>query len=826
MTTPENMNKSCFFLSLILNSLISGHATDKSARSERSMDTLKIFVSTKGNDSFAGTKSRPIAGFRRAREIAQSAHSERPVVVVFTAGTYYLPETILFDSSDNRASLTFMAEEEGKVIVSGGSRIRPLWKKMANGIFVAEVPAGTQMDQLYINGIRQRMARFPNAVAGKNVFDTWTLRHDMKGDSMNDPLRTERIATWKNPKGAYIHAMHQSLWGDMHWLVKGKYPDGTLIEEGGWQNNRPSTKHPAYRMVENVYEELDAPGEWFLNNEGNQLYVVPEMGTDLSTALIEIVRLPHLFKFNGSMKHPVKNISLKGFVFRHTNRTFMENREPLLRSDWTTYRGGAILFNGAEDCQVLDSEFDQVGGNAVFVNNYNRNILIRGCYIHDTGANGVAFVGDPESVKSPLYRYGPQNYTTIDRTPGPRSRNFPQDCIVEDCLITRTGRVEKQTAPVQISMSHRITVRDCSIYDVPRAGINLSEGTFGGHLIEGCDVFNTVLETGDHGSFNSWGRDRYWTPDIKQTVPQVRADSTLPFLDMLDSNTIRFNRWRCDHGWDIDLDDGSSWYRIYNNLLLNGGLKMREGYNRIATNNIIINNGLHPHVWYANSGDVFSHNIVFTAHRPAIMDASIDKKGKWGREVNHNYFMSNENDRNKFQVNGCDSQSITMNPAFVNANSGDFRLTTDGLSKASGFQNFPMDRFGVKKTKLKKIAKQPEIPALKIRKEETDKGKATKGYWYGVMLTEPVGNDLSAYGVSLGEQGIALETIPSGSKPDKWNFRKGDLLLAVNGYKLATISAMVRYLSEHGFDLNHRFLLIRDQQPMTITVSESLEKIR
>lgn len=820
------MHKSLLISCLIFICLISGHATEKSAHDEWLTDTLKIFVSTKGNDLNAGTKNRPVAGFGRIKELAKREDAERPVLVVFSAGTYYLPETIVFDSSDNRTSLTFMAEEEGKVVISGGSRIRPNWKKSSTGVFVARVPPGTKMDQLYINGIRQRMARFPNAVAGKNVFDTWTLRHDMKRDSLNDPLKTERIASWKNPKGAYIHAMHQSLWGDMHWLVKGKYPDSTLNEEGGWQNNRPSPKHPAYRMVENVYEELDAPGEWFLDADNLQLYVIPEPGTDLSTALIEIVRLPHLFEFNGSIKYPVKNISLKGFVFRHTNRTFMENREPLLRSDWTTYRGGAILFNGTEDCQIVDSEFDQVGGNAVFVNNYNQNISIKSCYIHDAGANGIAFVGDPESVRSPLFRYGPQNYSTIDRTPGPKSRNFPQNSVVEDCLITRTGRVEKQTAPIQISISHRITIRDCSIYDVPRAGINISEGTFGGHLIEGCDVFNTVLETGDHGSFNSWGRDRYWTPDIKQTIPEVKAHPGLPLLDMLDSNTIRFNRWRCDHGWDIDLDDGSSWYRIHDNLLLNGGLKMREGYNRVATNNIIINNGLHPHVWYTNSGDVFSHNIVFTAHRPAIMDAAIDKKGKWGQEIDHNYFISNKNDLKKFMINGCDSNSIIIEPAFVNAPGGDFRLTAEGQLKAAGFLNFPIDRFGVKKPTLKKIAKNPDIPTLKIKKEEANPDVTVKASWYGVLLTEPVGNDLSAYGVSLSEQGIALDAIPTGGRPEKWGFRKGDLLIAVNGYKLATIPAMAKYLSEHGSELNHRFLLIRNQQPTTISISETLEKMR
>ena len=95
-------------------------------------------------------------------------------------------------------------------------------------------------------------------------------------------------------------------------------------------------------------------------------------------------------------------------------RSYYENKEPLLRSDWTTYRGGAIFINGAEDCSVINCEFDQVGGNCIFVNNYNRRITIKGCYIHNSGANGVSFVGDPESVRSPLFRYGQHRITSYN----------------------------------------------------------------------------------------------------------------------------------------------------------------------------------------------------------------------------------------------------------------------------------------------------------------------------------------------------------------------------------------------------------------------------
>ena len=144
------------------------------------------------------------------------------------------------------------------------------------------------------------------------------------------------------------------------------------------------------------------------------------------------------------------------------------------------------------------------------------------------------------------------------------------------------------------------------------AGINIGDGCWGGHVIEFCDIFDTVKETGDHGSFNSWGRDRFWGLDgLNLNDDKVwEAEKDVPLLDAVKTVMIRNNRWRCDHGWDIDLDDGSTNYHIYNNLCLHGGLKNREGFHRMVENNIIVNNGFHPHVWYKHSQDVFRRNII------------------------------------------------------------------------------------------------------------------------------------------------------------------------------------------------------------------------
>lgn len=785
-----------------------------------------IYVSANGNDHHPGTAVKPVASLARAQQLARKYPRNRSVEIIVAKGIYYLPETLRFTAADSReagATLIYRAVVEGEAVISGGRRLGLQWKPYAEGIYQARVPEGISIDQLYVNGTRQRMARYPNAVTGKNVFDAWALDHEAVADTEADALNPQRIAGWKHPAGGYIHAMQEYLWGDMHWLITGKTADGQLRYEGGWQNNRPSNMHPVYRMVENIFEELDAPGEWYFDSAKRILYYYPETGLNLDKAIIEVVRLQQLISVKGEPGKPVNGISFKGFVFRHAARSFMENREQLLRSDWTVFRGAALAFEQAVNCTVEGCEFDQVGGNAILVNRFARSIRISGCYIHHAGANGIVFVGDPASVRSPLFRYGPQNYATIDRTRGPQNDQYPEDCVVEDCLITLTGRDEKQTAPVQISMAHRIRVSRCSIYDVPRAGININEGTFGGHIIEHCDVFNTVLETGDHGSFNSWGRDRYWTPDVRTTAAQVDADTSLPWLDMLEPNIIRNSRWHCDHGWDIDLDDGSSHYRIYNNLLLNGGLKLREGYDRIATNNIILNNSLHPHVWYHHSGDVFTNNIVYTAYQPAIMEQDNGANGHWGHTIDYNLFVCDSGQKNLFRQNGCDAHSLVGDPQFADPANGRFQVAQGSPAMALGFQNFPME-FGVTKASLKAIAKQPPLPELKAIEQSLPKGPLTN--WLGADLYEPKGAELSAFGMNFDAGGVAMPVIPAGSAAEAAGFLNGDFIQSINGQQIGSIKALVQYLASPAARQPQQVVaLIRQQAPVTQTVTIPLPPV-
>lgn len=733
---------------------------------------VELHVAAGGSDANPGTPARPFATLTAARDAARTFAGREAVEVVVGDGVHYLPATFVLSAEDSGSRVfpvVYRAAREGGAVLSGGMKLDLAWAPFRGGLFKAATPAGLAIDQLFVNGVRQRMARYPN-------FDATQTTAAYQGFAA-DAFSKERAANWADPAGGFIHAMHAACWGGYHYRITGKNPDGTVAYEGGWQNNRQMGMHKSFRMVENIFEELDAPGEWFHDPKTATLYLMPAAGVDLPHATIEVVRLRHLVELRGTPEKPVRFVTLRGFVFRHAARTFMDTREPLLRSDWTVYRGGALLIEGAEDCTVADATFDQLGGNAVFVNNHNRRVVVRGCHIHDTGASAVAFVGDPAAVRNPLFEYRErQDYGAIDRTPGPKTGNHPADCAVEDCLIERAGVVEKQATGVQISMAQGIAVRHCSIYDMSRAGINISEGTWGGHLVEFCDVFDTVKETGDHGSFNSWGRDRFW--GLRNAPPDELPE--LALLDAVKPTVLRNNRWRCDHGWDVDLDDGSSNYAIYNNLFLHGGLKLREGFHRRVWNNIAVNNTLHPHVWYDNSRDIVTNNIWMGAYRPA----GGMPKGRWGDEVDRNFFTS-EADRTRFAAHGCDAHSLAGDPLFVAPATGDFRVKDGSPALKMGFRNFPMDRFGVMKGSLRAIARTPEIPAIAAA-AATAPGTppAAAQYWLGAALHALEGEEFSAFGVAREDGGVQIVDAPAGSAAAAAGLRKNDLVQAVNGGKV------------------------------------------
>lgn len=761
---------------------------------------IEIYVSVDGVSTNTGSKELPFSNINEAINKAKqlkSNNSDLEIIIRVLPGDYYLTKAIEIPASLSGVSI--VGSDASEVHVKGSVVLDSKWTKFNDTIYVTQVDEALDFDQLVINGNAQILARYPN-------YDE--NGHYWQGHAA-DAISKERVASWENPKGAFFHALHKGRWGGFHYEITGVDADGKAILKGGHQNNRGSSYHKEYQMVENVFEELDNPGEWFLNKETHKLYYWPSEGVNLDKDKIEVAVLKDLIQVVGTLENPVKNVSIKNITFENTQRTFMEDFEPLLRSDWTIYRGAVVFFEGTENCKVENSVFTNLGGNVIMASKYNKQLIVEGNHIYNCGGSAVSFVGDPSAVRSPAFNYGQfVPLKDMDTVHGPKNELFPRECLVNNNLIYRIGRVEKQTAGVQISMAMDITASHNSIYDVPRAGINIGDGTWGGHILEFNDVFNTVLETSDHGSFNSWGRDRFWLPKRGE---MDRLTTEIPDMykwDAIKTTIIRNNRFRCDHGWDVDLDDGSSNYHIYNNLMLNSGLKLREGFNRVAENNIMVNNSFHPHVWFENSEDVFKHNIVGDSYQDIRLLG-------WGKDLDYNLFP-NEESMMKSQIYDRDKHSAFGDPMFNNPEDLDFTVAENSPALKLGFKNFPMDQFGVQKESLKRIAKTPKVPVIKD--SSVNKGNHVIAWLRNKLKSVESEQEQSAYGLNTAEGVIILKIWKDSPAVKNNGIKKGDVILEASGKKVATVKDFFRINVENKSD-KLDLVIMRNQVEKKITIN-------
>lgn len=724
------------------------------------------YVSCTGSDASPGTLTHPLKTLRAALGMV-AATPERQVRIELRDGRYAIDSTLVITPAMTAGrGLSIGAYPNEQVTLCGATALSAHWEAWRGPVFRCFIGKGLSVDQLFCNGKRLPMARYPNTDTTRRIYN----------GTAEDAISPSRVGRWRDPSGGYVHALQQYEWGSLDYKITGKDSAGHLALEGGWQMSRPAPMHARYRYVENIFEELDAPGEWYYDRTSGELYCYPPVGVHPGAARFERSVLREILVLKGDGHAPVKDIKIDHIHFSETARTFMLTRETLVRSDWTIYRGGALLLEGTERCRIDACTFSEIGGNAVMVSGHNRMDSIRACHMMHIGASGICFVGDTSAARSPSFRYEDYvPYAELDKTPGPRTDDYPADCLAEDNLLHNLGETEKQSAGVEIDLSARITVRSNTIYHVPRSGINIGDGCWGGHLLEYNDVFNTVLETGDHGAFNSWGRDRFWAADRGYMDSLVAVHPELIRLDAQVPNVIRYNRFRCDHGWDIDLDDGSSNYLIYGNVCLNGGIKFREGFYREGSNNILVNNSFHPHVWFKNSGDKFEHNILMKPYFPIGITY-------WGAGVDYNLFPDTAS-LNAARGRGTDAHSLAGDPLFADPAEGDYTVRDTSIMHAIGFWNHPMNRFGTRDPVLRRIALKPPFPAL-LRPAGTG-GVAGAGagttVWLGARIKSVEGlDDRSAYGLP-DEHGVIVLQAPTRGVLFQAGVKTGDVIRSLNG---------------------------------------------
>ena len=655
-------------------------------------------------------------------------------------GTYAFERPLVLapeDSGTKASPIVYAAASGGVVTLSGSRLLDCRWKPYRDGIFIAELPSakngGLRFSQLFVNGRRQSRARFPNrdeSKPGRSGYinpagpisagrpdpkpgenDDMTFSGGAPRGILFDPA-SFTVRRWARPEEAVIHIFQGWQWGNLQWRLKAIDYDGRMVwfGEGGFQMGAKWFEDPAKIteesrfFVENVFEELDAPGEWYLDDQAGILYYKPEPGVDPAGARVEAPLLAELVRFVGTQEAPVRHITLEGFRLTQTASTFLAPYDVPSLSDWAIHRGGAVFLEGTRDCAVRNCWFDAVGGNAVFINNYNRNATVTGCKFTETGDSAVCLVG------------------TLGTTNGTR-RTFPYECAVSNNLIHDCGVFGKQIAGVYISRAKRITAAHNTIYNMPRAGICIGDGTWGGHVIEFNHIYDTVRETGDHGPFNAWGRERFWS--LTQSHSDYSISRSLEAgdvkIDAMEPVILRNNFFEDNSQSGLDIDDGASNYEIYNNISKGISMKLREGAYRNVYNNIWVEANVAPcfHVGNEDNHDRYVRNITVMARDDVYAITAPPARGPWLEEIDNNCFFSASGkftaridtmrgekgrervarrvDLEEWRKLGFDRNSVFADPLFVDPAKNDYRVRPESPALRLGFVNFEMGTWGITK---------------------------------------------------------------------------------------------------------------------------------
>ena len=283
-----------------------------------------IYVSPSGDDSGDGTIGSPFKTVERAKAAVREINSDMTgdIIVNLCGGTYYLDKTLEFseeDSGSNGFYVTYRAYGNKTVRVSGGNKIEG-WKRYNNKVWRAEYDGSEYVRQLYVNGRRAERAQSGEFIETEAFFDDAKSGYEHSGIVVSD----NSLQGCRNPEDIQLH--YVIGWKSYLLNVEGieKYGGRTRIKlrqpafEAAYKNNQHYIEPGINFRAENVFEELDEPGEFYYDRRERMLYYYPRSGEDMKNADACAARLEVLMNIEGTdANHRAHNINFEGIIFEN-----------------------------------------------------------------------------------------------------------------------------------------------------------------------------------------------------------------------------------------------------------------------------------------------------------------------------------------------------------------------------------------------------------------------------------------------------------------------------------------------------------------------------
>lgn len=540
----------------------------------------QIYVSPKGNDTAAGTIEHPVQTLVRARDLARAKKESK---ILLASGTYRLTKTL--ELSEQDSGVSFAAIGGSHPIISGAVQVTG-WKKIdaKRNLWQASAPAAlTNSRQLYVNGVRAERAKGPvpvalqmtptGYIASDATMSQWKNIPDIEfvytgGNSIWN-LPSEGLGSWTQPrcpiasiKGTVI-TMAQPCWDNSTKRVM--LPNGART--ANLVGPMSVGKQPSY--VENAFELLRTPGQWYFDRSSSLIYYIPRSGEDLAHADVEVPVLQSLVTLKGTASQPIHDVTFSGVQFSYatwlgpsTNTGFSEiqanyqvtgkdgyAKQALCNlvpggecpyANWTKTPGNISVIHDRH-IQFLNDVFTHLGAAGLDFASGSQNNIVEGSIFTDISGNGLQLGG----VEAPLAPIA--DFTSNNR--------------IDNNLFRNVGAEYRGGIGIVVGYARNTVIAHNEMEQLPYAAISIGWGGWpdkiklpgqannsGNNLIADNSIHDFMLVLSDGGGIYTQGR-----------TGKDLADG-----EKITGNVIR-DQYSSGHG--IYADNGSAMMTIRNNVV-------------------------------------------------------------------------------------------------------------------------------------------------------------------------------------------------------------------------------------------------------------------
>lgn len=644
----------------------------------------ELYVAPQGDDAQDGSAQRPFATLARARDAVralQAGGAKGPIGVRIRSGEYVVAETLALtaaDSGTEAAPVVYRAEEPGKAVFYGGARLAG-FAPVTDRAILDRLPAEAQGKvlqcdlkaqgitdygelrvrgfgqppspptlELYVNGQAQTVARWPNQgfVRIKALLEPGSKA---EGKPAVLEYESERHARWSQAEDVWLFGYFRYLWADAAIKVgaidtaKHTITTAEPYQYGGGMDAGQGIIYYAF----NLLEEIDQPGEWYLNRSTGILYLYPP--TDLAGAVVEIGMLATPMVTLEKVAH----VRFEGLVF-------------------DLARDNGIVITDSEHCLVAGCTVKRLAGNGIMVSGGRQNTLL-GCDIHTIGRRATEVSG------------------------GDRETLTAGGHVVENCRIHAFGRIDRTYTPAIQLEGVGQRVAHNLMYDCPSSVMRI-EGN--DHLIEFNEVHSAVQESDDQGAMELFMNPTYRGVIFRYnrihhvgktgTEGAVHGQAGIRFDDAISGMLVY----------------GNVFYRSANGNF--GAIQMNSGRDNLMDNNIFadckqgVSGGWYPgnSVWktleQGQKPAGFYTDELYLSRYPqvATMLAAPGINHIWRNIFYQCGRVATGNQANlDLFANGVFTDA---DPGFVDAAAGDFRLKPGApLFATVGFRPIPLEEIGL-----------------------------------------------------------------------------------------------------------------------------------